>query len=556
MVHFYIGADRCGAGEMSAMKTIAKELRKCGHKVDIGTVTPEQESASYRVSKKKVFLFLVCGVAPATMWSFKVSIAKGGSPPTIFLHGSWANSNPSSPMRSEKKMLNCAFKPEWDSGGFANSSAMSRDAGSAKTVGEYVKKYSKYIGVAWASTPKEMGEKLCNGDVTGYGSQLGSSSQSGSSGNSKSKNNNSSSNYSGSSNGQDSTGSSGSSPLLNGEQTFEDLIGDICKSIDLIFAVKRSTVVVTDYESIYAQAKYLRDNAKSVVESEDVKLWQIEDGSFELDVNQYGYYNTVRVHYKNGVVVEDYEDLVSVFGTVAIDYYEPKIDKATAQMKAKSYLAAHVRDFDMAIRATILHDGDIEIGDIVTIDNPMTVRDDIRKSEGRDPEYYFVKGTSVSWEGNSYITCDLDLRYGAESPEGKEIPEAGTSYSNDKKGTGSGIGAKDLQSALDEVGQKYHKFGYCGDCQSASCTKKAKCGDCYGMSDLLACELQALGVETKIVQYPSPYSGSGTHRSVLYKDNNGKWKDFPYRTYGFHENFNDLKASKTSTNIIRKTCGG
>ena len=279
MVHFYIGADRCGAGEMSAMKTIAKELKKCGHKVDIGTVTPEQESASYRVSKKKVFLFLVCGVAPATIWSFKTAIAKGASPPTIFLHGSWANSRANSPMRSEKKMLNCAFKPEWDSGGFANSSAMKRDAGSAKTVGDYAKKYSKYVGVAWASTPKEMGEKICNGDVTGYGSQFGTDS-SGKNSNSKNSNKNSnSSNSSSSSNGQSSTGSSGSSPLLNGEQTFEELIGDICKSIDLIFAVKRSTVVVSDYESIYAQAKYLRDNAKSVVESESVKLWQIEDGS-------------------------------------------------------------------------------------------------------------------------------------------------------------------------------------------------------------------------------------------------------------------------------------
>ena len=547
MVHFYIGADRCGANEKSAMNTIAKELRKCGHKVTVGTVTPEQEAASYRVSKKTIFLFLVCGVAPATMWSFKTAISKGASPPTIFLHGAWANSNPSSPMRSEKKMLNCAFKPEWDSGGFANSGAMSRDAGSAKTVGEYAKKYSKYIGVAWASTPKEMGEKLCNGDVTGYGSNLGSESSGGSSSNSGSNSN--------SANGQDSTGSSGSSPLLNGEETFEELIGDICKSIDLIFAVKRSTVVVTDYESIYAQAKYLRDHKQSAVENEDIKLWQIEDGSFELDVNQYGYYNTVRVYYKDGVVVEDYEDLVNVFGVIAIDYYEPKLDKNTALMKAKSYLAAHVRDFDMAIRATILHDGDIEIGDIVTIENPMTLRDSIRKNDKRDPEYYFVKGTSVSWEGNSYITNQLDLRYGAESPEGREIPEAGTSYSNDKHGTDSGIGSKDLESALDEVGKKYSNYKYCGACQSATCTKQQKCGDCYGMSDLLACELQALGVTTKIVQYPSKYSGSGTHRSVLYKDNNGKWQNFPYKQYGFDSRFNSMSAAKTSTHTISKTCG-
>ena len=483
------------------------------------------------------------------MWSFKTAIAKGTNPPTIFLHGAWMNTE--GPMASEKKMLSYPFIPEWDSGGFANPAAMKRDAGKAKTVGAYIKKYSKYIGAAWAKTPKEMGEKLCNGEVTGFGTNLSSSSSSSSSNSSGSNNGILSST---SSNGQESTSSSGSSPLLNGEMTFEELIGDICNGIDLIFAVKRSTVVVSDYESIYAQAKYLRDHNKSLVESENVKLWQIEDGSYELDVNQYGYYNTVRVHYKNGVVTEDYTDLVNVFGVIAIDYYEPKLDKNSAIMKAKAYLAAHVRDFDMAVRASILHDGDIEIGDIVTIENPLTMRDNIRTvTEKRDPEYYFVKGTSVSWEGSSFIKCDLDLRYGAESPEGKEIPEAGTQYSNSINAT-SGAASGDIEDALDTVGKQYSSFKYCGSCQSADCTKKNKCGDCFGMSDLIHCSLKQLGVTSKIVSYPSSYASSGTHRSVLYKDANGKWQDFPYKKYGFNKMFTSMSASKKSKNIIKGTC--
>lgn len=544
MTNYYIGADDCGGNETHDMKIIARELEKCGHRVQIGSVSSEQEAASYHVSKKSVFLFLVCGVAPATIWSFKEAIAAGSSPPTIFIHSGWTSTSPSSPMHSENAMLNHEFDPEHDSGGFANPSAMRRSAGSAKTVGAYAKKYSKYVGVAWAKSPKEMGQKLCNGDVTGFGGGAGGSSGSGSSGSSGK-----------SANGQSSSGSSDVAPLLNGEETFEELIGDICKSIDLIFAVKRSTVVVTDYESIYAQAKYLRDHQKSVVASEDIKLWQIEDGSYELDVNQYGYYNTVKVHYKDGVVVEDYEDLVNVFGTVAIDYHEPKIDKATAQMKAKAYLAAHVRDFDMAVRATILHDGDIEIGDIVTIENPMSMRDENRKLQKRDPEFYFVKGNSVSWEGKGAIKSDLDLRYGAESPEGREIPEAGTQYKNSKD-KNNGVASKDLQAALDQVGQACGKLSYCNACQTASCTKSTGCGDCYGMSDLIACELQDLGVETKIVQYASPTSGSGTHRTVRYKDSNGQWQDFPYSKYGFVTDFKTLPASKTSNHIIPKTCGG
>lgn len=419
MTHYYIGADSCGAGEMAAMKTIAKELRKCGHKVDIGTVTPEQEAAGYHVSKKKVFLFLVCGVAPATMWSFKVAIAKGAVPPTIFLHGSWANKKSSSPMRSESKMLNYSFVPEWDSGGFVNTGAMKRDAGSAKTVEAYVNKYSKYIGVAWASSPTEMGKKLCNGQVTGYG-HSDSSSAGGLGGSSGSGGG-----YTGSSSSSNESDSN-VSPLLQGEMTFEELVGEICNGIDLLFLTKRSVVVVDDFSSIYAQAKYLRDKGSYIVKGEDIKLWELEEDSYELEVNQHGFYNTVYVEYKNGVVKESYDEFVRVYGEIPITYKDPKINKTTAIMKAKSYLAAHVRDFGMTVNLSMLNNGDIDIGDIVTVENPQTLTNQIRKSKNRDPEYLFVDGVTTDWEGEGYITTDLELQFAPVSPTNPEVPFSGT----------------------------------------------------------------------------------------------------------------------------------
>lgn len=173
--------------------------------------------------------------------------------------------------------------------------------------------------------------------------------------------------------GEGGTGESGSSsvsPLLKGEMSFEELVGEICNGIDLIFLVKRSTVVVTDYEGIYAEAKYLRDKNHKVVKGEDINLWQIEEGTYELDVNEYGFYNTVIVVYKNGSVKESYEDLVRVYSEVPITYIEKDLDKTSAIMKAKAYLAAHVRDFEMSLKANVLWNGDIDIGDIVTIDNP------------------------------------------------------------------------------------------------------------------------------------------------------------------------------------------
>ena len=337
------------------------------------------------------------------------------------------------------------------------------------------------------------------------------------------------------------------SPLLEGTMSFEELIGEICNGIDLIFLVKRSTVVITDYESLYAEAKYLRDNYHDSVVAEDIALWQLEDGTYELEVSEYGFYNTVRVHYKDGIITESYEDLVRVYGVVAIDYYDEKVDKTTAIMKAKAYLAAHVRDFDMSVKANLLHDADIDIGDIVTLENPMTMRDQYRKDkEQRDPEYFFVMGNSIQWDGDGPITNSIELRYGAKSPEKKEVPETGTGgYTSSNNNT-------DVESAIEEVGKKWHGINYSGICQTASCVREHNAGDCWGCSAIIACELKDKGVTVRVMQYPT--SASSRHRSVQYKDSNGEWNNFPYRKYGFSSSFNDTSGVNSGTEV-NPDCG-
>lgn len=349
-----------------------------------------------------------------------------------------------------------------------------------------------------------------------------------------------------------SSGSGTTSPLLQGEMSFEELVGEICNGIDLIFATKRTTVVITDYEGIYAEAKYLRDLGHECVKGEDLSLWQLEDGSYELDVSEYGFYNTVKVHYKNGVVTESYEDLVRVYSEVAIDYYEPKLDKTSAIMKAKAYLAAHIRDFDMSVKAKVLHDGDIDIGDIVTIDNPLTMRDHTRKyKEGRDPEYFFVMGKSVEWEGDSFITCDLELRYGAASPEKLEVPETGASYTGGSSDGSSSSGTTgNVKQAIDEVGKLASKISYSGACQTHDCVKSQHTGDCWGMSDYIACELKSRGVNAKILEYGAIASN---HRSVKYQDSSGKWIRFPYREYGVSYLFRDTDNVENGSEV-KATC--
>ena len=226
-------------------------------------------------------------------------------------------------------------------------------------------------------------------------------------------------------------------------------------------------------------------------------------------------------------------------------------------MKAKAYLAAHVRDFDMSIKANLLWDGDIDVGDIVTIENPLTMRDDIRVNvEKRDPEYYFVMGKSIEWEGEAPITGTLELRYGAESPEKKEVPETGTSYSgssSDSSGTSGTSGSSgDVDKAVEEVGKMAAKVSYSGACQTHDCVKSKNTGDCWGMSDFIACELKSRGVSAKIYQYAAIASN---HRSVKYQNSSGQWVRFPYRKYGVSSWFRDTDGVEHGSEIS-SSCGG
>ena len=379
-----------------------------------------------------------------------------------------------------------------------------------------------------AKTSNSSGSGITDENSAGYDTLTGGEGESG--------------DYDGSSDGNSGTSGGTTSPLLEGSMTFEELIQEICNGIDLVFVCKRSTVVVTDYESLYAEAKYLRDNYHDSVQAEDIALWQLEDGSYELEVNEYGFYNTVKVHYKDGTITESYEDLVRVYGEVVAEYEDKNIDKSTAIMKAKAYLAAHVRDFEMSVKAKLLHDADIDIGDIVTLENPMTMRDKYRKeTESRDPEYFFVTANSISWDGEGPIVNDIELRYGAKSPDRKDIPESGT----------PGYTGGASSTTIDEVGKLAEEITYSGACQTHDCVQSKKAGDCHGMSDFIACELKTRGVEAKILQYGT--SMAGNHRSVKYKDSTGNWVRFPYRKYSIDTLFRDTDAVDQGTEV-EKTC--
>lgn len=203
------------------------------------------------------------------------------------------------------------------------------------------------------------------------------------------------------------------------EYTYEDVLNNICSAIDAHFFIVDTTVCFMSFNALIANS--------SVVQKSDIPtidFWQLQDESYILDVNQYGYYNTVKIKYKNGTVTKSYDDLVRIFGEMSITYDEPHLNYDGAMLKAQAYLSAHIRDFGMEIKATILHSGKITPANFIKLRNPLTM------SEG----LFFIQGTSIQWSAdNQTLICDLDLRYGPENPDQPEIPETGLTYSKTKK---------------------------------------------------------------------------------------------------------------------------
>ena len=217
------------------------------------------------------------------------------------------------------------------------------------------------------------------------------------------------------------------------EYTFEDVLHNIASAIDAHFFIIDTTVCFMSFNALFANSNMIQK-----ANTPRVDFWQLQDESFDLNVNQYGYYNTVIVEYKNGKIEKSYEDLVRIYGRIPITYKEPKLDYYGAQLKAQAYLSAHIRDFGMEIQATILHSGKYTVSNFIKLKNPLTM------SEG----LFYIYGIRVQWSAdNQPLVCDLELRYGPENPDAPEVPEVGGSYSNSGSGSGGGTGASENVSA-------------------------------------------------------------------------------------------------------------
>lgn len=482
MTNYTIWADK-GAGD-SKIYDVGKALEQCsGGSVNILGIGPGI-GQSYGLSKGSgtVGVFMTNGVGFDTPEDFEQGISRGyyKYDSCIFVWPQFIGNK----YMSNDNIKNHVVPTEHDIG-------KSLGVGGKLTATKYFPQKT-YVNLVAGTTPEEIAQRICNQSfVTSSGNPDASQSTSGTM----------------------TVDSQYSNPMLAGEKTFQDIISEICEGIDILFLCKKNHVLVTDFEQIYSDALYLRDNAPDKVKDEDIKLWQLEDGSYSLNVDQFGFYNAVVVYYNGGKIYEQFDDLVDIYGAQVKTYNDKTLTKTQAQAKAKAYLAAHVREFNMGINASVLENG-IDIGDIVTLKNPMTYH-----SYKKIPEFLFTDGVSISWDGD-YLYTDIELKYAPESPERPEVPTTGV-------GTVTTAGGQTLGNDAIEVGNSlaakysfnYSSSSYCGMRSSGG-------GDCWAWSAALWQELRNIGYTARIVQYPT--SQSSRHRSVQYKDNSGSWQDYPY----------------------------
>jgi len=423
MTSYILGAD--GGADQKSINTMKTLLEQKGHTVRFTSISPEQESA-FTGAKEDIGIFVVNGVAAATIWSFKIAIEKGTVPPTIFAHAAWIRKDGA--MASEQTMLDCPFTPEHDAG-FASGKegGMQSDAGEAKTVGEYAKKYSQYIHLCYADSPEEMVEKIVNNQFSEGGST------------STSTTNN--------------TNASGGVVKIP-DITFYGLIKQIMGAIDGSFVIANNMAYLISFED-YFKYRTMNDEYITTINPSDVLL-----NSVEHNWTTAGYYNNIELTYADGVLEYGYDALIQQYGKNTFYYNFPEDDYETAQSKAQALLSAHVRDYSTDIQLKIFYNENITAGSWVKLHKTLTkvtgktqkeqkqdaltikrkgitisnITEEINnnkkikhvidekgnkidiESVNSDYDLFFVQGYYCRWDKDNSLIMDIQLKYGPDTP--------------------------------------------------------------------------------------------------------------------------------------------
>jgi len=165
-------------------------------------------------------------------------------------------------------------------------------------------------------------------------------------------------------------------------------------------------------------------------------------------------------------------------------------------------------------------------------------------SEGGSAEgHIFCKSCDADYsvQGNEHISGSKYSMTKVGSTSNSSREEAQKLKNGQMMGTPNGaettITPVQMFQAITKLAFKYsYKLG--AGSSTYTKMKQVGYGDCWAFSELIFSELKRYGISCKIVQYAT--SMASNHRTVMYKDANGNWADFPYREYGWNTQYNNM----------------
>lgn len=356
--------------------------------------------------------------------------------------------------------------------------------------------------------------------------------------------------------------SSSSSGMQIKDKTFEDCIRRICAATDSVFIVENNAAVMFPYTDWMAFT--LQKDIETITKD------NIDPDIFEIEYNTGGVYNKVTATWgkskdktqtsktkttkkgkfttkeknnSNGTVEmsKQYDSLVEQFGELEKKVELSVTDRNTVEYIVNALLIQYIREFNDSYKVRALNKIKYVGGTFYAIVNPHNDKKDV----------LYLNGYTIRTQKDEPLYIDLDFKYGPEPVEDindyQEYSGAG--------GSSSDSSGKALGDDLLSVGKELAKYRYQTGCSTYECMKKKGYGECYAMSDALFTELSKLQYTVKIIQYASSVSSSGTHRTVMYKDEKGEWQDFPYDECGFDTMFKAYGKGSRKEKIIKSNDG-
>lgn len=446
MTKYYVGSDHCydGAdGSQHHIDVVASALQQAGYEVEKCGVGPNKESVvRQHAGEDAIVVFIACGIDGCTEWSIKEAIRSGNGCKCVFAYTGFAVSDPNRPLHSAETCDNYKIGASWDAGQYlsASSKASCESDINGRTHKEYFEANSEYIAYCYSDISiEDLAQKVVDGNY--FGGVGGG------------------------------TTTAGVGMIAIPDRTFYGLIKQIQGATDSLFITANNMAYLLTFEDIYkyrdAYAEFIPTlDPRQVVPTETERTWSAQ-----------GYYNTIEMQYKDGIIKYSNDALVAQYGEQTFHYSYPDDDYETAKAKASALLSAHIRDYATDVYLTCVYNPNITVGSWIKVKKSITdlspknvaervaqlvaspTIEDIggerihyyqnRMKNGKQEkvevfqdeyEMFFVQGYNLKWDKDHALMQNLHLKFAPDSPDDPINATIGGVVSSASAGAGGSYG--------------------------------------------------------------------------------------------------------------------